>query len=153
MSERARKRNLTQSLLAGLLVTTACAAASAGAARAEDSVPPSVGSLSMDPSLVREPATAPAATSGMLIHIDPQTGTILKEAAPGSVPVQLTPNLRNALDTSHQGLVEVQGSAPGSGVKVHLQGRFRNPLFATTDANGKVTIEHLREPAQSGDAK
>ena len=155
MGERAYKRNLAQSLLAGVFVATACAAVSAGPVLAGDDAralagPASTGSDTSP----REPAaTAPAAASGMLIHIDPQTGTVLKEAAPGSVPLQLTPELRNALDTSHHGLVEEQGVAPGGGVKVYLQGRFQNPLFATTDASGKLTIQHLRGPAESGGEK
>ena len=150
MGERTHTKHLPRNLLAGLFAVTACAAVSAAPALAHDGAPTSAGPTSTDSSLAREPAVPPAAASGMLIHIDPQTGTILKEAAPGSVPLQLTPDLRNALDTSHQGLVEEQGSVPGSGVKVHLQGRFRNPHVATTDASGKVTIQHLREPAQSG---
>ena len=154
MRECAHRRNLTRRLLAGLLAAAACACAGAAPAMAEDRAPtPARPTPSADPGLAREPVAAPSLASGLLIHIDPQTGTILKEAAPGSVPLQLTPGLRDALDTSHQGLVEVQGTRPGSGVKVHLQGRFRNPLVATTDASGKVTIQHLHEPAESGGAK
>jgi hypothetical protein len=154
MGECAHRRTLTQRLLAGLLAAAACAGVAAAPAAGEDRSPTSAGpTTSADPGLAREPAAAPPVASGLLIHIDPQTGTILKEAAPGSVPLQLTPGLRDALDTSHQGLVEVQGVRPGSGVKVHLQGRFRNPLVATTDASGKVTIQHLHEPAASGGAK
>jgi hypothetical protein len=82
---------------------------------------------------------------GMTIYIDPSTGALLREPAPGSVPLQLTPRLQNAFSTSHQGLSEVPISVPGGGVKVDLQGRFRSPLIATTDASGKVRLQHLRE--------
>ena len=63
------------------------------------------------------------AALGMTIYIDPQTGAILKEPAPGSVPLQLTPQLRNALSTSHQGLVETPSAVVGGGIKLDLQGR------------------------------
>jgi hypothetical protein len=89
------------------------------------------------------PGAVAGGAPGMTIYIDPTTGALLSEPAPGSVPLQLTPQLQNAFSTSHQGLVETP--APGGGVKVDLQGRFRSPLMATTDANGKVRIQHLQE--------
>jgi len=150
MGRREHARTLAQSLLAGLLtVAVSGTPVLAGGLAPASAGPASTGS---DTSLVRKPAdAAPAAASGMLIHIDPRTGTILKDAAPGSVPLALTPDLQNALSTSDQGLVEVQGSAPGRGVKVDLQGRFRNPVLAITDASGKLTIYHLHESAGPGE--
>jgi hypothetical protein len=150
MRKCAHRRDLARRLLAGVLGAAACVGATAPAV-AEDKAP--ARPTGADPDLVPAPAAAPAMPSGFLIHIDPQTGTLLKEPAPGSVPLQLSPDLRDALDTSHRGLVEVQGARPGSGVKVHLQGRFRNPLVATTDASGKVTIQHLHGPAEPGGEK
>jgi hypothetical protein len=90
-------------------------------------------------------AGVPEGAAGMTIHVDPQTGAILKEPAPGAVPLQLTPQLRNSLSTSHQGLVETPSAAPGGGIKLDLQGRFQNPLIVTTDANGKLKMQHLDE--------
>jgi hypothetical protein len=87
----------------------------------------------------------------MMIYVDPQTGALRKEAAPGTVPLQLTPELRNAISTSHQGLVEVPSPVPDGGVTVDLQGRFQSPLFATIDANGQIKIRHLHELSESGD--
>jgi hypothetical protein len=92
-----------------------------------------------------QPAGVPEGAGGMTIYVDPQTGAILKEPAPGAVPLQLTPELRNSLSTSHQGLVETPSAAPGGGVKLDLQGRFQNPLIVTTDANGKLKMQHLDE--------
>jgi len=90
------------------------------------------------------PSTAgPTGASGMKIYIDPQTGAILKEPPPGSISVPLTPEMQNALSSSDQDLVEVPSPVPGGGVKVDLQGRFQNPVFATTDADGKVKVLHL----------
>lgn len=94
---------------------------------------------------------ASAAAPGMTIHIDPQTGAILEGPAPGSVPFQMTPDLQNALSTSHQGLVEGPSSVPGGGVIVDLQGRFLSPLVGTIDSSGKLKIQHLHPPATSAD--
>lgn len=90
------------------------------------------------------------ARPGMTIHVDPQTGTILRSPAPGAHPLQLAPAAEGALSTSHQGLVEVSAPRPGGGVKIDLQGRFLSPLFATIDAAGNVKIRHLdhESPAQ-----
>jgi hypothetical protein len=87
----------------------------------------------------------PGGGSGMIIHIDPQTGVFRRQPAPGTVPLQISPQTLNALSTSHQGLVEVPSSAPGGGIRVDLQGRFQSPLFATVDRDGKVRIGHLHE--------
>ena len=92
---------------------------------------------------------ATAGSAGMLIYIDPQTGQLLKGPAPGSIPLQLSPSLRNALSTSHQGLVAVPSSVPGGGVKVDLQGRFLSPLITTIDANGKVGFHHLEDATEA----
>ncbi len=85
--------------------------------------------------------TAPAAP-GMMIYVDPTTGAIVKEPAPGTVPLTLTPELRNALSTSHQGLVEEVSPIPGGGIKLDLQGRFQNPLMVTIDGEGRVRMQH-----------
>jgi hypothetical protein len=91
------------------------------------------------------PAGTPEGSAGMVIYIDPQTGALLNEPAPGSVPLQLTPRLRRALSRSQQGLVEVPSPLSGGGVKVDLQGRFASPHIATIDATGKVRIQDLPE--------
>jgi hypothetical protein len=98
-------------------------------------------------------ARIPAGATGMKIYIDPQTGQLTTEEPAGAVPLQLSPAEANALSTSHQGLVESLSPAPGGGVILDLQGRFQNPIFATVDANGKVTIRHLERKPGSGETK
>ena len=115
------KRSLRRWLLAGLLVAVGSIAVAIPPVFSEESQP------------------------GMVIYIDPQTGAILREPAPGTVPLQLTPQLLNALSTSHQGLVEAPSAVAGGGVMLDLQGRFQSPLFVTIDANGKVKMQHLDE--------
>jgi hypothetical protein len=96
--------------------------------------------------------SAPAAASGMTIHIDPQTGALTKEAAP-TAPLSLSPAEQNAFSTSHQGLVETPSPVPGGGVMIDLQGRFQHPLSATIDDAGKLTIRHLDPTPGSGQPK
>ena len=131
MKDREHRKRITHRLLIGLLAAGACCAAPA------------------PPVFAGEGAPVP----GMMIYIDPQTGAILQEPAPGTVPLQLTPELQNAFSTTHQGLAEVQMSGPGGGVKVDLQGRFQSPLFATVGASGKTKIQHLHELPESVDQK
>src|SRR5262245_57755342 len=71
------------------------------------------------------------AAAGMTVHVDPQTGALRREPAAGTAPLQLSPQLQNALSTSHQGLVETPSPVPGGGIKVDLQGRFQSPLMVT----------------------
>jgi hypothetical protein len=81
---------------------------------------------------------------GMRVYIDPQTGGFLSEPPPGVTLPELSPGERNALSTSHQGLVETPSTVPGGGVGLDLQGRFQSPLTATVGPDGKVTIQHPR---------
>ena len=132
MNARIHRTRVAHRMLTGSLVAGACLAVAVPPAFSGDTQPVS---------------------SGMVIYIDPQTGAILKAPAPGTVPLQLTPALQNALSTSDQGLAESPSSVPGGGVKVDLQGRFQSPLFATTDANGKVKLHHLHETQEPGEKK
>jgi hypothetical protein len=100
-----------------------------------------------------QPAAVPEGASGMKAYIDPQTGAIRTDAAPGTEPLPLTPQERNALSTSHDGLVQVPSSVLGGGVKLDLQGRFQSPLIATIDANGKVKTQHLGETPEPREHK
>ena len=95
---------------------------------------------------------APSAP-GMTIYVDPTTGAIVKEPAPGTVPLTLTPQLSNALSTSHQGLVEEVSPIPGGGIKLDLQGRFQNPLMVTIDDEGKVRMQHAHPTPEHAETK
>jgi len=140
MTEGIHVKRLTHGLLMGLVVA-------GGAVAAQPAFPGEA------PPPAETPHAVPETAPGMTIYIDPQTGAILRQPAPGTVPLQLTPQLQNALSTSHQGLLETPGPVSGGGVKVDLQGRFRSPLFVTIDANGKVKMRHLDEAPEAGDKK
>lgn len=94
---------------------------------------------------------AAAASQGMRIYIDPQTGAIRDTPAPGTAPMHLSPSMSNARSTRHRDLVQVPNDVPGGGVRVNLQGRFRSPLVATVDKDGKLRTQHLgASPAPHG---
>lgn len=96
---------------------------------------------------------APERALPMTIYVDPQTGAFLKEPTPGHLPLQVSPQLQNALSTSHEGLVETPSSVPGGGVKLDLKGRFQSPLIVTIDVDGKVKMQHLTEVPKPDDTK
>jgi hypothetical protein len=131
-------------LLTSLLGIAACAVAAA---------PPAFAGEDPSAAPARPSAGQPAATpqgAGMIIYIDPQTGAIRQDPAPGTLPLELSPQERNAMSTSHEGLVEVPSTVPGGGVMIDLQGRFQSPLIGTIDADGKLNMQHLGEPPRSG---
>src|SRR5262249_33945458 len=148
MQEHTHRERVMHRLLMSLLAAGACFAVAAQSASPSDSQPSpsepteSEPGASLPQQLAGESAAVTSGASGIMVHIDPQTGAILKEPAPGTVSLRLTSQLRNALSTSHQGLIEVPSAAPGGGVKVDLQGRFQSPLLATIDANGQLKMQH-----------
>jgi hypothetical protein len=151
MKGRTYGKRATRSLLLG---AGACFAMAAQPGLGQEG-PPAV-SAQAGPSVSPPPAEQPAVPgepSGMTVYIDPQTGAIRQDPAPGTTPLQLTPQERNAVSTSHQDLVQVPNPEPGGGVKLDLQGRFQSPLMGTIDANGKLRMQHLGDTPRSGDNK
>ena len=80
---------------------------------------------------------APAGRAGQMIHADPATGA--RTAGPVN-PDEAAAALTNnpALSTSQEGLHEEP--APGGGVMIDLQGRFRSAAEATIGADGKPHV-------------
>jgi hypothetical protein len=72
---------------------------------------------------------APAVTGGMRVGVDPHTGALLPNPPPVPVP-------ERALSHSAVGLVEAP--APGGGVMIDLQGRFRSTMVGTASPDGGV---------------
>ena len=137
--------------LTALLATAACFAWVARPAFSAENAPiasgpvPATQATSESRSPAGNPAAAPQSAPGQRVHIDPQTGRFLKEPPAGRPPLSLSPQTRNAMSTSHEGLAEEPSTVPGGGYKLDLKGRFRSPLFATIDADGKVRTRHLDE--------
>ncbi len=88
----------------------------------------------------------------MRVYIDPNTGEI-QEPPAGAPTAETTESLEKAFSTSSEGLVETPSPVPGGGVILDLQGRFRSPLVATQDADGKISIEHMPAVPGSGEKK
>ena len=86
-------------------------------------------------------AAAPA-QGGNWIQVDPQTG----KRIPGR-PVNAAIAADPAFSTSHSGLV--QEPAPGGGMMINLQGRFRSAATATVGADGKPEVDCLPPGAAS----
>ena len=85
--------------------------------------------------------TAGAESEALRVYIDPETGEFTNppEQEAGTARKQALPA---ASSTSHQGLEEKPSPVEGGGTMVDLKGRFRSPLTATIDGNGKTKIGH-----------
>jgi hypothetical protein len=142
---------VTRGLKMSLLGVGACFILAVHAASPEELQPQTGAATSGPQPLAQKPAAVPEGAPGLIIHIDPQTGELRKSPAPGTGPLQLSPQERNAFSTSHQGLVQVPSSVPGGGVKLDLQGRFHSPLAVTIDPDGKLKMQHLGQPPEPGD--
>jgi|SRR5262245_30726626 len=143
-------------LLTSLLAVTACSLVAAQRAFPADDPPaptPAGPGTGVSQPSAQKPTAVPDGAPGLTVYIDPQTGAIRQDPAPGTTPLQLTPQEQNALSTSHQDLVQVPSPEPGGGVKLDLQGRFQSPLIVTIDANGKLKMQHLGDPPRSDDNK
>lgn len=80
---------------------------------------------------------APAGRAGQMIYADPATGA--RTAAPANSAEAAAALANNpALSTSQEGLVEQP--APGGGVMIDLQGRFRSAAEATIGPDGKPHV-------------
>jgi hypothetical protein len=81
-------------------------------------------------------AAVPSGTGGMRAYADPRTGALRERPLPGEAKAPPTA----AFSRSAVGLVETP--APGGGIMLDLQGRFRSPLVATVAPDGTVRIDH-----------
>jgi hypothetical protein len=105
-------------------------------------------SATLAPEHGEQPAGAVEGAAGMRIYRDPETGEL--GDPPAEAPAQVTLPPDDPLSTSSEGLVQTPSPVPGGGVMLHLQGRFRSPLIATQDAEGKITIQHLPGGSSTG---
>jgi len=81
---------------------------------------------------------APSA-AGLIINVDPTTGAILEQAAPGATKLEVPAELAERWSTSDEGLIEQPNPSGGKGMYMNLQGRFENGMVATVDASGKLS--------------
>jgi hypothetical protein len=139
------------------LLSLALSGMGSGSASAEESVRircPGIaqepGSAQAPPGLPSEMAdgarddSASAGSAGMRAYVDPETGEFA--VPPGDAPAAAALAPDAATGTAHEGLTETPSPVPGGGVMVRPEGRFRVPLVATRDADGKVTLRHAPCP-------
>ena len=117
----------------------------AGSVQAEGEEDSSV-STGVSTLLMEVPAQIPAATQGMRVYRDPQTGQ-LGPLPTGVVPPGLTVSEQHMLSRSDQGLKS--RTLPSGGVAIDLQGRYRNMTVATVDSNGQATVNCAITPAEA----
>ena len=85
--------------------------------------------------------TTPGETGVLRVYVDPETGEFITPPK-REVPVSRKMALPAASNISQEWLEERPSPVPGGGTMVDLKGRFRSPLTATTNGNGKTKIEH-----------
>jgi hypothetical protein len=97
-------------------------------------------------------ASRTAARSGMEVYIDPKTGQFRKPV-PGKLlkeehASQPLPQEEGSSATSSSKRFEEQASPVlGGGIITNVHLRFRRPLVATRDENGKLAIQHAPQEA------
>lgn len=116
-------------LVAGIAVGAACILTRPVVIHAESGNEPPIG-VALDAA----PDAAAPLSAGQWVHIDPKTGARVVPPAAVAVPAP-----HPAFSTSHEGLVEQP--APGGGVMVDLQGRFRSAATATVGADGHAAVD------------
>ena len=75
--------------------------------------------------------------AGYVVYIDPATGKFT-DSPQNASPIVFDAELQNALSTSSRGLRAEPNPGPGGGMRVDLQGRFQNVMFAVVDSDGHV---------------
>lgn len=91
------------------------------------------------------PTAAPHSAASMVVTKDPVTGR-LRPATAEEMEQVLTEDMRKALSTSPEGLVEVPSPVPGGGVMVDLKGHFLSLTTAAVDAQGQVSTDCTTGP-------
>ena len=115
--------------VAGIAVGATCILGSPIVGRAEPGIEPPTNAATSGSSGLAAPARA-----GQWIKVDPQTGA---RVAPSAPIAAMAPN--PAFSTSHQGLVEQ--AAPGGGVMIDLNGRFRSAATTTVGIHGETGVD------------
>jgi len=114
-----------------------------GRASGDDEEPVASGVPAVTPESVPQ---TPAASQGMRVYRDPQTGQ-LGAPPPGVQPPGLSAAELRSLNRSDRGLQA--RTLPGGGVAVDLQGRYQSMAVATVGAEGQAAVNCAVTPAQA----
>ncbi len=82
---------------------------------------------------------------GLVVHLDPATGRPTSLPTPEQAAAMAALQKAQA-NRSSVGLVQERG--PTGGMRVNLRGRFRSPVVAVRDKDGKPVVDHLHCPPQ-----
>jgi hypothetical protein len=82
-------------------------------------------------------AEDPGGRDGMQVHVDPQTGRLVPEAATPPAPAHPPALPAPAAEVP----------APGGGMMAVLHGQFRSEAVATVEPDGRVRVECIRREA------
>jgi hypothetical protein len=97
--------------------------------------------LTHDTQAPAQAGTVPAPSQqGLILNIDPVTGAIIDQPAPGSTKLVLPAEMAAHMSTTDDGLVELPNPSGGKGMYVHLQGRYQNAIVATVNADGTLSM-------------
>lgn len=86
---------------------------------------------------------ATGGASGLVAHIDPNTGDFLPEPPANGVTAQ---QVKAAAKVPSPQFDAVPSPTLGGGVMIDLQDQFQTPVVATVDADGKLTMRHEPMP-------
>ena len=113
-----------------ILASTFILAIGARDGLAEEAVPPQAN--------VRETSGSGSKTlapGSLLVHVDPRTLELSLTPSKSTVPLELTTEILNGLDTSFEGLT---ASVKSDGTLYDLKGRFQGVWLAVTDSSGQT---------------
>jgi|GEM_PF-4100307 hypothetical protein len=136
MVRRLERRLVSRSSRFVLAICGCAVLAGAGRLFAEE--PPAKGpEKAPAPVAAQGVAQAPRAVApgSLLVHVDTKTHQLSLEPGSGTVPLELSADILNALDTSFDGLTPERR---GENTKWGLSGRYRGVWLAVTDAEGKT---------------
>jgi hypothetical protein len=120
-------------------------------ARASDRDGTSVTKQISEGDSVKQSGARPEKAPAMKIYIDPETGNF-SEPPTQPVPTESQKSFDASKELAPE-LRQVPSPRPGGGVMIDLKGRFRNPLTVNRRVDGKRTLGHSSEPANSSEKK
>lgn len=85
--------------------------------------------------------TPPKTSGAQKAYVDPESGELAgppTHDAPGSAQ----PGEASTLSNSADAMEEKPSPVPGGGVMIDMKNRFRSPISATIEHDGKLKIEH-----------
>jgi pyruvate/2-oxoglutarate dehydrogenase complex dihydrolipoamide acyltransferase (E2) component len=118
-----------------LLLLSVAALAVASAAQESTRAPAAPADADATPAPQPTAAASTPTAANLAVAIDAETGK-LRPATAGEIEELLTEDLRKALSTKNEDLVEVESPLPGGGVMLDLKGRFQAVQLVTLDAEG-----------------